>query len=64
MEKDLVARVEQRIVEEKLADPGDVIVVAVSGGPDSVALLHVLFCLADTYQWTTRCCPCESSIPG
>ena len=52
METDLVARVERRIVEEKLADAGDVIIVAVSGGPDSVALLHVLFRLADTYQWT------------
>ncbi|UKS26241.1 tRNA lysidine(34) synthetase TilS [Paenibacillus sp. HWE-109] len=51
MEHDLVARVEQRIKEQKLVAPGDVVVVAVSGGPDSVALLHVLFVLGEKYSW-------------
>ncbi|WNR44785.1 tRNA lysidine(34) synthetase TilS [Paenibacillus roseipurpureus] len=51
METDLISKVTQRIELKKLANPGDVIVVAVSGGPDSVALLHVLFRLAATYTW-------------
>jgi tRNA(Ile)-lysidine synthase len=51
MDTYLVAAVEQRIKEEKLIEPGDGVVVAVSGGPDSVALLHVLFSLSGSYGW-------------
>jgi tRNA(Ile)-lysidine synthase len=47
----LISRVEQRIVAEKLMNQGDVVVVAVSGGPDSVALLHVLFSLSPKFGW-------------
>jgi tRNA(Ile)-lysidine synthase len=48
---DLVTRVEQMIKSEKLLREGECIVVAVSGGPDSVALLHLLFALAERWQW-------------
>ncbi|MFD0698923.1 tRNA lysidine(34) synthetase TilS [Paenibacillus sp. GCM10027628] len=51
MEDNLVAKVEQRINQDQLIDPGDGVVVAVSGGPDSVALLHVLFALSERYRW-------------
>lgn len=48
---DLVEKVEQTIVKESLLQPGDSIVVAVSGGPDSIALLHILFLLSGKWKW-------------
>lgn len=38
----LIKKVEKTIKEEKLIESGDRIVVGVSGGPDSICLLHVL----------------------
>ncbi|MDF2715440.1 MAG: tilS [Paenibacillus sp.] len=43
---ELLKKVESAIRNEQLAEAGDRIVVAVSGGPDSMALLHVLFLLS------------------
>ncbi|MDQ7820020.1 MAG: tRNA lysidine(34) synthetase TilS [Armatimonadota bacterium] len=48
---DLVDKVERTVQAHRLLDPGDGVVVAVSGGPDSVALLHALAELAPRWGW-------------
>ena len=51
MDGDLALKVERFIKEEGLLQPGDGIVTAVSGGPDSVALLHLLFSLSERWRF-------------
>ena len=43
---DLLAQVRSTIKRERLAAPGDLLVVGVSGGPDSLCLLHLLRALS------------------
>lgn len=47
----LPAAVEQVIVTHSLLQRGSKVVIAVSGGPDSVALFHLLHRLATKHQW-------------
>ncbi len=46
----MLDKVRQTIEKHKLIEEGDKIVVAVSGGPDSVCLLHVLHRLREEYN--------------
>jgi tRNA(Ile)-lysidine synthase len=48
---DLAGRVEREIKNRRLFSRKDSIVVAVSGGPDSTALLHILLVMSAAWEW-------------
>jgi tRNA(Ile)-lysidine synthase len=48
--RDLVARVRRTVVDRAMLKGGETVLVAVSGGPDSLALLHVLARLARAFD--------------
>lgn len=47
----LLKQVERTIERYRLLLPGEAVVVGVSGGPDSLSLLHVLVRLRERYNW-------------
>ncbi len=51
---DLDNRFEQVLVEQRLASPGEGVLLGVSGGADSVALLHLFANLAPRDDWRFR----------
>ncbi len=46
----MINRVRQYIKENKLLEKGDKVLVALSGGPDSVCLLHMLYMLKEEFK--------------
>lgn len=64
MGQDLIEDIERRIEEHRLFTSGETIVAAVSGGPDSVALLHVLHRLAPRNEWKLSAAHVNHSLRG
>jgi tRNA(Ile)-lysidine synthase len=50
IEKKIIRTVKQTIATHQMLAAGDTVLIAVSGGPDSVALVHVLYTLAAEYS--------------
>ncbi|MGH7770432.1 MAG: ATP-binding protein, partial [Candidatus Binatia bacterium] len=60
----LTNNVEQTIQKYRMLSPGAAVLVAVSGGPDSVALLHVLCKLKDEFDLRLEIAHLEHGIRG
>lgn len=60
----LLENVKKYIVDEKLILPGDNIVVGFSGGADSTALVHILFCLREKLGFTLTAAHLHHGIRG
>jgi tRNA(Ile)-lysidine synthase len=50
IEKRVLQTVRETIARHKMFEPGDSVLVAVSGGPDSVALIHILNTISGEYS--------------
>jgi tRNA(Ile)-lysidine synthase len=51
IEKKILRTVEHTIGTRRMVQAGDTVLVAVSGGPDSVALVHILLALAEKFSF-------------
>jgi tRNA(Ile)-lysidine synthase len=60
----LIEKVRKSIIENELIDAGDRIVVGVSGGPDSISLLHALIELKEEFKFHIFCVHINHMIRG
>ncbi len=60
----MLERVEKFIIENNLISKGDKIIVALSGGPDSVALLHILEKIREKYNLKLGACHINHLLRG
>jgi tRNA(Ile)-lysidine synthase len=58
------SKVKETIQKHRMLSPGDRVLVAVSGGPDSVALLHVLWKMKDEFNLRLEVAHLEHGIRG
>lgn len=61
---EFLRQVKQFTKTRQLLSPGDSVLVAVSGGPDSVALLHLLFDLRDEFEFHLEVAHLQHGIRG
>src|SRR5574341_581199 len=60
----ILQSVQRFVAEYRLTSPGDRILVAVSGGPDSVALLHILFDMREEFGLQLEVAHLQHAIRG
>ncbi|HKX49786.1 MAG TPA: ATP-binding protein, partial [Candidatus Binatia bacterium] len=61
---DLPRKFKQTIEKQRMLSPGQRILVAVSGGPDSVALLYLLYDLREEFELTIEVAHLQHGIRG
>ncbi|MDP2806681.1 MAG: ATP-binding protein, partial [bacterium] len=62
--EDLRSQVKDLIISRKLISPGDQVLAAFSGGPDSLCLLHVLNELSGELQFKLTACHINHHLRG
>jgi tRNA(Ile)-lysidine synthase len=60
----VIEKIEETAVKQSLFSKGDHIVLGISGGPDSVCLLHALYCLKDRWELTLHAVHVNHGIRG
>ena len=61
---DLVQHIRETVERERLLLPGDIVVLGISGGPDSLCMLHVLRQLAGDYRVALHAAHLHHGIRG